>query len=230
MSPRVEGNIRIQFSRSRERAWSRDSCRDCGMEVGKRHMVIFATAGLVLAAAACGSEDGPEPSSQKAADTVARDRGAPPGTTAAAPSATQAAADTSGLTQRTGIPFEPVRSTRDTLPLLLIMRNLEQNMAAVQAGIWRGDYDVIREAARNMADHAKIPPRAIERIRTALGEEGLKGFVAADQYWHKKATELAKVADERDMERIVDLTTELLQRCSSCHTDYRQPLRQSPEW
>ncbi len=190
------------------------------MELGKRRAVIFATAGLVLTAG-CGSEDGSEISSQKAADTVAESRGASSGTIAA---------DTSGLTQRTGIPFEPVRSTRDTLPLLLIMRNLEQNMAAVQAGIWRGNYDVIQEAARAMADHAKIPPREIKRIRTALGEEGLKGFVAADQYWHQKATELAKVASERNMKRIVQLTTELLQRCSSCHTDYRQPLRQSPEW
>jgi cytochrome c556 len=110
------------------------------------------------------------------------------------------------------------------------MRNLEQNMAAVQAGIWRGNYDVIQEAARAMAEHAKIPPREIERIRSGLGEKGLEGFVAADRYWHEKATELAEVAGDRNMDRIVDLTTELLQRCSSCHRDYRRPLRASPEW
>ena len=103
-------------------------------------------------------------------------------------------------------------------------------MAVVQAGIWRGNYDVIQEAARAMVDHASISTLRVERIRSALGAEGLKGFVAADQVWHQKATELANVVDQRDMEPIVQLTTELLQRCSSCHLVYRRPLRQSSEW
>jgi len=196
-----------------------------------RPVAFVAASGLLLTAAGCGPEDASRtPAREGAADSAVRAPGAPPGTASAETSAARAVPDTAGLTQRTGLPFEVVHSTRDTLPLLLIMRNLEQNMAAVQAGIWRDRYDVIREAARAMADHAKIPPSEIERIRSALGEEGLKGFVAADRYWHQKATELAKVAGERDMNRIADLTTELLQRCSSCHVDYRQPLRQSPEW
>ncbi|MGK7312478.1 MAG: hypothetical protein ACN0LA_09585, partial [Candidatus Longimicrobiales bacterium M2_2A_002] len=182
------------------------------------------------ALAACGPGDAPEASGGEGNDTIAGAREESPGTTSAAASTPQVAGDTSGLTQITSIPFEPVRSTQDTLPLVLIMLNLEQNMAAAQAGIWRGDYDVIRDAAQAMVDHASIPTVQIENIRSALGEEGLKGFVAADQVWHKKATELANVAGSRDMERIVQLTTELLQRCSSCHQMYRQPLRQSPEW
>lgn len=201
------------------------------MLLQQRSVVMVIGACLVVAAAGCGPDDTPQPSSREdGGDTAASSRGAPPGTAYAEPPATRAAGDTSGLTQRTGLPFEPVRSTRDTLPLLLIMRNLERNMVAVQAGIWRGDYEVIQEAARAMADHASIPGREIERIRTALGQEGLKGFVAADQYWHEKAAELAKAARDRDMDRIVPLTSELLQRCASCHTEYRQPLRESPEW
>lgn len=197
----------------------------------ERLTMIVAASGLLLAAAGCGPEDASRtPARGGAGDSVVPAREASAGTASAEPSAADAAGDTAGLTQRTGIPFEVVRSTRDTLPLLLIMRNLEQNMAAVQAGIWRGRYDVIREAARAMADHARIPPREIDRIRSALGEEGLKGFVAADRYWHEKAAELAEVAGERDMDRIVDLTTELLQRCSACHVEYRQPLRESPAW
>lgn len=199
--------------------------------VSERFPAVVTAFGLLLTAAGCGPEDASRTSVREdAEDSVVPARETPPGTASAESSAAQAAGDTTGLTQRTGSPFEVVHSTRDTLPLLLIMRNLEQNMAAVQGGIWRGDYEVIREAARAMADHAKIPPREIKRIRAALGEEGLKGFVAADRYWHEKATELAKVAGEGDMSRIVDLTTELLQRCSSCHVDYRQPLRESPEW
>ena len=201
------------------------------LRVSEGFLVFIAASGSLLAVAGCGPENASKDSSREgASDSAGYSRQPPPGSTSAEPSAPQAVGDTTGLTQRTGIRFEPVHSTRDTLPLLLIMQNLEQNMAAVQAGIWRGNYDVIREAARAMADHAKIPPREIQRIRTALGEDGLKGFVAADQYWHQKATELARVAGKGDMNRIVDFTTELLQRCSSCHTDYRQPLRQSPEW
>jgi len=201
------------------------------LTVSKRLSVLVTASGLLLAAAGCGPEDASRTSAREGVDdSVAGAGEAPPGTASGKPSASQEAGDTTGLTQRTGIRFEPVHSSRDTLPLLLIMQNLEQNMAAVQAGIWRGNYDVIREAARAMADHARIPPRELQRIRTALGEDGLKGFVAADRYWHQKATELARVAGKGDMNRIVDLTTELLQRCASCHVDYRQPLRESPEW
>lgn len=200
------------------------------MSLERRSVLTLAGAGLLLTATACNPADAPPDSTRTGGDTVAQSLATAPGTASAEPSPTRAGRDTPGLTQRTGIPFEPVRSTRDTLPLLLIMKNLEQNMAAVQAGIWRGEYDVIQEAARAMADHAKIPPREIARIRSALGEEGLEGFVAADRYWHQKATELATVAGKQDMDRIVSLTTELLRRCSSCHTDYRQPLRRSSEW
>lgn len=200
------------------------------MPLEQRKFVMVLGAGLV-AAAGCSPEDAPRPSAgEKDADTVERARAAPRETAAAEAPVARAGGDSAGLTQRTGLPFEPVRSTRDTLPLLLIMRNLERNMVAVQAGIWRGDHEVVREAARAMADHARIPGREIEMIRSALGEDGLKGFVAADQYWHEQATELANAARDGDMDRIVPLTAELLQRCASCHTEYRQPLRESPEW
>lgn len=186
---------------------------------------------LVTALVACGPGDSPETSARKGeASAVERSGRATAGTTSGTPSSTRASGDTLGPTDRPGVPLEPVHSARDTLPLLLIMRNLERNMVAVQAGVWRGDYRLIREAARAMADHARIPTREIERIRSALGEEGLKGFVAADRRWHERATDLAEAAGERDMSRIVDFTADLLRRCSSCHVEYRRPLRESPEW
>ncbi len=138
--------------------------------------------------------------------------------------------ESTGLTQRTGIPFEIRQAEEDTHPLLGIMINLEQNMAVVQAGIWRGDFQIISEAANALVNHAKIPKREIEKIRTVLGEEGLKNFVAADKYWHSKAKELSQAADEEKMEPIVNLTAELIQRCASCHVKYRAPLRDSPKW
>lgn len=192
----------------------------------ERHLSI-ATIAILLALAGCGTGRRRRVPPWTAEPTGSLPpRTSPPDT----PSAVRGTGDIAGRTQRTGVPFEPVHPTRDTLPLLLIMRNLERNMVAVQAGIWRGNHDVIQEAARAMAEHAKIPPREIDRIRSALGKEGLKGFVAADRHWHEKATELARVAGQRDMDRIVRLTTDLLRRCSSCHLEYRKPLRASPEW
>ncbi len=134
------------------------------------------------------------------------------------------------LKQRTGLPYKPIQSTRDTLPLLVIMTNLEKNMTALQAGVWRGDYQTIRKAAKGLANHAKIPKREIRKIREILGKKGLKNFVAADKYWHKKAKELAEVAGQKNMDQVVNLTSELLQRCASCHITYREPLRDSPKW
>ncbi|WP_445666279.1 hypothetical protein [Fodinibius sp. AD559] len=138
--------------------------------------------------------------------------------------------DSLDLTQRTGIPFQIRQPSQDTLPLLGIMANLEQNMAVVQAGIWRGNYQAINKAANALVNHAKIPNREVQKIQAILGKEGLKKFVAADKYWHSKAKELARAANERKMEQIVNRTTELIQRCASCHMKYRAPLRDSPKW
>lgn len=137
---------------------------------------------------------------------------------------------TTDLKQRTGIRYKPVKSTRDTLPLLVIMTNLEQNMTALQGGIWRGNYKVIEKAATALANHAKIPKHEIKKIRSILGKNGLQNFVAADKYWHKKAKELARVAENGNMKQVVRLTKELVQRCSNCHVKYREPLRESPKW
>lgn len=138
--------------------------------------------------------------------------------------------DSLDLKQRTAIPFKVRQATRDTLPLLGIMVNLERNLNVVQAGIWREDYQAINKAATAMVNHAKIPKREIQKIRSILGEEGLKDFVAADKYWHNKAKELAQAANKRKMEQIVNRTMELTQRCASCHTKFRAPLRNSSKW
>ncbi len=135
-----------------------------------------------------------------------------------------------GLKQRTGIPFQISQPPEGKRPLLAIMMNLEQNMAALQAGIWRGDYQTINKAANALANHAKIPKQEIQKIETILGKDGLKNFVAADKYWHEKTKELAKKASNKDMEEIVNLTAEVFQRCAGCHMKYREPLRDSPKW
>lgn len=177
---------------------------------------------MALLVAGCGTNDNPD---QTTNNSQVNDQNKK----TSAPKQTKTNTETD-LKQRTGVRFQPIESSRDTLPLLVIMANLEQNMAALQGGIWRGNYEVIEKAATNLANHAKIPKREIKKIRAILGQKGLKNFVAADKYWHKKAKELAQVADQNDMEQVVNLTTEMVQRCASCHIKYREPLRDDPRW
>ncbi len=138
--------------------------------------------------------------------------------------------DTIDLKQRTGIPFQISQATQDTMPLLGIMSNLEKNLAVVQAGIWRGDYQIIGEAANAIVNHGYIPNREIQKIQAILGKEGLKKLVTADKNLHNKAKELARAADGRKLDQIVNRTMELIQRCNSCHVKFRVPLRDNPKW
>lgn len=177
---------------------------------------------MALLVAGCGTNDNPD---QTTNNSQVNDQNKK----TSAPKQTKTNTETD-LKQRTGVRFQPIESSRDTLPLLVIMTNLEQNMAALQGGIWRGNYEVIEKAATALANHAKIPKREIKKIRSILGNKGLKDFVAADKYWHKKAKELAQVAGQNDMEQVVNLTTEMVQRCASCHIKYREPLRDDPRW
>lgn len=134
------------------------------------------------------------------------------------------------MKQRTSIPFQIIPPTEDTLPLLTMMVNLEQNLAALQAGIWRGDYDTVSKAADGLVSHGKLDDQEVQKIRTILGDEGLKNFVAADAFWHEKAEEIAREASQKGLEKITNLTAEMIQRCSSCHIRFRTPLRDSPKW
>lgn len=138
--------------------------------------------------------------------------------------------ETVEMKQRTSIPFQIIPPTGHTLPLLAMMINLEQNLAALQAGIWRGEYETISKAANGLVSHGKLDDQEIQKIRTILGDDGLKNFAAADAFWHDKAKELAREANEKDLEKITNLTAEMIQRCSSCHIKYRTPLRDSPKW
>lgn len=74
------------------------------------------------------------------------------------------------------VPFQISQATQDTVPLLGIRINLEKNLAVVQAGIWRGNYQIISEAANAMVNHGYIPHREIQKIETILGKEGFKKF------------------------------------------------------
>lgn len=137
-------------------------------------------------------------------------------------------APSSGQQQTTAT--SSVKSESDTLPLLPIMINLEQNMNAIQAGMWREDYGRIQKAAEGIGHHAKIPKSQVKKIKSILGPEEFKTFVADDKKVHRTSLELADAAKNKDFQAVTERYVDLYDGCVSCHLSHRQKIRESPKW
>ncbi len=122
------------------------------------------------------------------------------------------------------------KTQSDTLPLLTIMVNLEQEMQAISSGLWRHNFEQIRTAAKGIANHAKIPKNQIKTIRGILGEEQFKKFVKDDKTVHNMAVQLGEAASEEDFGRTAEIYQQLEQGCISCHQKHRTEIREHPDW
>lgn len=114
--------------------------------------------------------------------------------------------------------------TVDTKQLRLLMVGLAQDMARINTGLWHEDYDLIRQGAASIANHPKIPPAQITKIKGALGNE-FQNFVRFDKIVHGKAKELVSAAEARDWSGVLTTYTQIRDGCLGCHTAYRERLR-----
>lgn len=121
-------------------------------------------------------------------------------------------------------------SRPDTLPLINIMINLEQEMQSISSGLWRHDFEQIAASARRIADHAKIKPDQVKTIRKILGEEDLKSFVNDDKTVHDMAVRLSEAAGEENFTATAEAYQKLEQGCISCHRTHRNRIRASEAW
>lgn len=123
-------------------------------------------------------------------------------------------------------PREPVTSsdTVDTKPLRLLMVGLAQDMARINTGIWHEDYDLIQQGAASIANHPKIPPAQIAKIKKTLGAE-FQNFVRFDKTVHTTATELVSAAEARNWSGVLTKYTQIRDGCVGCHTAYRDQLQ-----
>ncbi len=121
-------------------------------------------------------------------------------------------------------------SSEDTLPLLSIMTKLERDVNKISAGIWRHDFQMIKEGAKNIAHHPKIPPRQVKLIKAILGPDRFKNFVKTDQRVHQKAVEIAKMAEKKKLDVTTELFLEMERGCISCHVDHRNKVVSSDNW
>ena len=118
----------------------------------------------------------------------------------------------------------PTRSevtTVGNLPLKDIMRGLEGDIATLAHGIWVEDQEVIRQAARRIADHPRVIPTQMVAIQAALGSD-FPSFVGHDQEVHKAALALAEAADSMiAVSDVFDGYLRIQRGCLSCHIAFR---------
>lgn len=111
-----------------------------------------------------------------------------------------------------------------TKPLRPLMITLAQDMDRIATGLWHEDYDLIREGARGIAQHPKIPPDQIATIKTTLGEE-FQTFVQYDKRVHATAANLVTAAEARNWSKILTTHERLQRGCVGCHTAFRDRVR-----
>lgn len=121
-------------------------------------------------------------------------------------------------------------SKPDTLPLLTIMVNLEQNMQSVSSGLWRHNFRQVSNSAESIANHARIPKTELGKIKGILGKQEFKAFVQDDKTVHEMAMKLSQVADDKNFEKTAQIYQKLEQGCISCHQKHRTKIRQSQKW
>lgn len=121
-------------------------------------------------------------------------------------------------------PAARMADTTETKQLRLLMAGLAQDMSRINTGLWHEDYGLVREGASSIANHPKIPPDQIAKIKKELGED-FQNFVRFDKNVHGTATELVSAAEARDWSGVLTKYTELRDGCFGCHAAYRERLR-----
>jgi cytochrome c556 len=118
----------------------------------------------------------------------------------------------------------PHADTIETKRLRLLMVGLAQDMARINTGLWHEDYGLIREGASAIANHPKIPPEQIAKIKRALGDQ-FQAFVKYDKGVHRTASKMVSAAEARNWSAVLDHYTRIRDGCLGCHTAYRERLR-----
>lgn len=112
-------------------------------------------------------------------------------------------------------------TTVANLPLKDIMRGLEGALATLAHGMWVEDQEVVRQAARRIADHPKVIPTQMVAIKTALGSD-FPSFVGHDHEVHEAALALAEAGDSMmTIPDVFDGYLRIQRGCVSCHGAFR---------
>lgn len=117
-------------------------------------------------------------------------------------------------------------TTRVALPgLFSIMAGLEGDMARISRGLWLANFDTVAAGADAIADHPRVPPEEFQRISTVLGED-MSRFGGMDTRVHDLAVRLSEEARREELDAVLTTDAELRRACVSCHSTFRERLRQ----
>lgn len=107
-----------------------------------------------------------------------------------------------------------------------VMWGLEDDMATVTRGLWMENFDTIQAGARAVAGHPTLPPDEVEQVAGVLGDE-MEVFKAMDTQVHDLSVELAEAAAVGNLATVLELDAELRVGCVSCHSTFRERLREA---
>jgi cytochrome c556 len=116
-----------------------------------------------------------------------------------------------------------VSLTEEPATLRGVMSGLQADMIRLNEGLWAGDFEMVAEAARSVADHPQVSPEERQRVQAALGEE-FPDFVAADRHVHDSALRVHDAAVREDTEAVLSALSGLQHKCIACHTTFRERL------
>ncbi len=109
-------------------------------------------------------------------------------------------------------------------PLRSLMIGLAQDMSRISDGVWIEDFQMIEDGAQSIATHPKITQEEMASIKAALGDR-FQHFAGFDKVVHGTAVQIAEAAQERNMQRILELQGKIRQGCVSCHATFRSEVR-----
>lgn len=117
-------------------------------------------------------------------------------------------------------------STRVALPgLFTIMAGLQEDVAGLERGLWREDFDSIGARATAIAEHPRVPAEEAQAIATVLGPD-MAAFGQHDTRVHDQAVRIRELAGARELDGILAAKAELERGCVGCHTQFRERLRE----
>ncbi|MCW8919525.1 MAG: cytochrome C [Gammaproteobacteria bacterium] len=102
-----------------------------------------------------------------------------------------------------------------------MMQGLGAEMARINEGIWREDFEAIAGAAAAIAEHPLPPLLQRLELLAQLGTAAPR-FMAADDEMREAALALKEAAEGGRIDEVVSRYQPLQQRCVACHRWYRR--------
>lgn len=110
----------------------------------------------------------------------------------------------------------------EPLELQRVMKELGRHMQTVTDGIAREDWGAVAQTASLIADHPQPPLTEKMRIMAFMGTD-MSRFKAFDGKTHEAASEMARFAQEKNGQKVIDSFHKLQSACLSCHQAFRAP-------